>query len=204
MTKEITKEALALKKLREIKGLNRKEAGVLLGVSFKTVEKFENGRTVLTRTKIAEILTGYELLFSDFELCCDGKMQQVQDRFVTKKPKVIDNNHLRRSYKKIITKEVKTLAVLRKLKGLNKFQASRECGYAKCTIGHIEYGRIELTPKRVCHMVESYGFTMADYQYHLKSDQFVTDIQDDCISLIKGLSEDKLKAVYPLLQTFKN
>lgn len=36
-------EGLALKKLREIKGVNRKEAGVLLGVSFKTIEKFENG-----------------------------------------------------------------------------------------------------------------------------------------------------------------
>jgi hypothetical protein len=44
---------------------------------------------------------------------------------------------------------------------------------------------------------------MKDYEYHLKSDTFVTDIQDDCINIIKKLSEEKLKAVYPLLQTFK-
>ena len=36
-------EGLTLKKLRELKSLNRKEAGTLLDVSFKTVEKFENG-----------------------------------------------------------------------------------------------------------------------------------------------------------------
>lgn len=203
MKKEITKESLALKKLREIKGLNRKQAGVLLGFSFKTVEKFENGRTILTRTKINEILSRYDLSYKDFELCCEGKCEQVQNRFAAKRPKVIDNNSHRRSYKKIITKEVKTLAVLRKLKGFNKFQASGECGYSKCSIGHIENGRIELTPHRIRHIIESYGFTKADFEYHLKSEQFVTDIQDNCITIIRGLNEEKLNAVYPLLQTFK-
>ncbi|MBT6324928.1 MAG: hypothetical protein HOJ35_03090 [Bdellovibrionales bacterium] len=45
---------------------------------------------------------------------------------------------------------------------------------------------------------------MKDFDYHMKSEVFVTDIQDDCISIIKGLGEEKLKAVYPLLSTFKN
>ena len=36
-------DALALKTLREIRGLSRKDAGVLLGVSHKSIEKFENG-----------------------------------------------------------------------------------------------------------------------------------------------------------------
>ena len=204
MKKEITKEALALKKLREIKGLDRKQAGVLLGVSFKTIEKFENGRTILTRPKITQILSGYDFSWKDLEACIDGKSEQIESRFVAKKPKVIANNHLRRSYKKIITKEVKTLTVLRQLKGLNKYQASRECGYPKCTIGHIENGRIEMSPKRIRHIVESYGFTMSDYEYHLKSERFVTEIQEECMAIIKGLSEEKLKAVHPLLSTFKS
>jgi hypothetical protein len=45
---------------------------------------------------------------------------------------------------------------------------------------------------------------MKDFEYHMKADVFVTEIQDDCISIIKALGEDKLKAVYPLLSTFKN
>ena len=44
---------------------------------------------------------------------------------------------------------------------------------------------------------------MKDFDYHMKSEVFVTDIQDDCISIIKGLGEEKLKAVYPLLSLLK-
>jgi transcriptional regulator with XRE-family HTH domain len=204
MTKEITKEALALKKLREIKSLTRKQAAVLIGVNFKTVEKFENGRTILTRSKVEKIISHYDFFYSDFALCCEGKAEQVKTRFVTNRPQVICNNHLRRSYKKLITKEVMVLTVLRKLKGFTCYQASRECGYSKCTIGHIENGRIELSPERISHIVESYGFTIKNFEHHMKSDSLITDIQDDCISIIKNLSEEKLKAVYPLLSTFKN
>ena len=44
---------------------------------------------------------------------------------------------------------------------------------------------------------------MDEFDYHMNSEVFVTEIQDDCISIIKNLTEEKLKAVYPLLQTFK-
>ncbi len=203
MQKFITKEALALKKLREIKGLNRPQAGVLIGLGHKSVEKFENGRTLLTRRRISEILSAYNFSWQDFEAVCAGKSEQIAARFVTKAEKQIVTKKLRRNYQKIITREVKTIAVLRKLKGYNKYQASRLCGYADCIIGHIESGRIDLRPTRIRHIVQSYGFTMEEFEHHLNSEVFLTDIQDTCIKIIKNLSEEKLKAVYPLLQTFK-
>ena len=70
------------------------------------------------------------------------------------------------------------------------------------SIESIENGRVELRMKRIEHIVMAYGFTMKDFEYHKNSERFVTEIQDDCVKIIQGLCEDKLKAVYPLLKTF--
>lgn len=73
MNKKITKESLALKKIRELKGLTRKEAAILVGVTHKTIEKMENGRTLMTTDKINQYLCAYEVSKSDLENCIDGK-----------------------------------------------------------------------------------------------------------------------------------
>ena len=204
MKSEGQTDAIALRKLRELKGLNRKDAAVLLGLNYKSIEKFENGRTELTRTKINNILSSYDLSYSDFLLCREGKSEQVKIKLGHKQKKVHDDNLSRRSYKKVITKEAQVLQVLRRLKNYTQYKASIICGYSRTAIGHIENGRIEIPNSRICHIVEAYGFTMDDFDYHMKSEVFVTEIQDDCISIIRSLGEDKLKAVYPLLSTFKN
>ena len=195
-------DAITLKRLREIKGLNRKEAGCLLDISHKSIEKFENGRTTLNRSRIEQIIRAYGLTYEDFLLCREGKGEQVQQRFCHKKEKVIDNLKDRRSYKKVITKEVQVLQALRKLKGLSQYKASRVCGYNRTAIGHIENGRIELHRDRIDHIVKSYGFTMEDFESHMKAEVLVTDVQGECISIIRGLSEKNLKAVHPLLLNF--
>ena len=196
-------DAITLRKLREIRGFSRKEAGVLLGLGHKSVERFENGRTLLGRARIDNILRTYGLTHEDFLSCREGKSEQIKKRFCHKREKVIENNKTRRSYKKIITKEVKVLKVLRKLKNLSQYKASLICGYHKGAIGHIENGRIELPQSRIQHIVKSYGFTLEDFERHMKSDVLVTDIQNECLSIIKGLSEENLKAVYSLLLSFK-
>ncbi len=202
MNNDIVKTALAIKKLREIKGLNRKAASVLLEIGHKSIERIENCRAPLNEERIVKYVSRYGFTMDDFNLCLNGHVTQVRDKYSPEKPKVIENNILRRSYKRIVTKEVKTLQVLRRLKRLTQHKASVYCGYHRSAIGHIENGRIELTPKKVKHIVESFGYTMADFEYHFKSDQFITDIQENCINIIRALSEEKLKAVYPLLQTF--
>ena len=204
MQKEISKNALAIRKLREIKGLDRKEASVLLEVGHKTIESFENGRSPLTKEKLTKYIARYGFTTEDFELCLNGKVSQVREKYLPKKIKVIDNNSLRRSYKRLIGKEAETLKVLRRLKGYSQYKASAFCGFHKSAIGHIENGRIELSEQKIIHILDSYGFTMYDFEYHMKSEKFVTDIQDECMSIIKGLSEEKLKAVHPLLQSFKS
>ncbi len=172
--------AVALKKLREIRGLSRKEAGVLLGIGHKTVEKFENGRTIIIRPRIERTVRAYGLTYKDFLLCREGKSEQIQKRFCHKKEKPIDDRRDRRFLKKIITKEVQVLKVLRNLKSLSQRKASFSCGYHKDAIGHIESGRVGLEKARIIHIVKSYGFTIEDFEYHMKSDILLTEVQDEC------------------------
>ncbi|MBT3979731.1 MAG: transcriptional regulator [Bacteriovoracaceae bacterium] len=202
--KVITNEVTALKKMRELRGLSRKDAAPLVGVTFKLIEQLENGRVELTKRKIVQYCSAYGFSQKQYRDICEGKIGKIQKEICKVRTKIIEKNALRRSYKKIFTKEAKVLQVLRRIKKLTQDKASSYCGYSRATIGHIENGRIELSLVRIRHIVGSYGFTMKDFEYHIKSDVFVTDIQDDCISIIKNLSEEKLKAVYPLLSTFKN
>ena len=202
--KIITKEVTALKKMREMKGLSRKDAAPLVGVTFKLIEQLENGRVELTKRKIAHYCLAYGFSQNQYLDICEGKIGKVQKELCKVRTKVIEQNDLRRSYKKVITKEAKVLHVLRRLKKLTQYNASLLCDYSRTAIGHIENGRIEIPSSRIKFIVESYGFTMKDFYYHMKAEVFVTEIQDDCINIIKGLSEEKLKAVHPLLSTFKN
>jgi predicted transcriptional regulator len=57
--KEEQIDAIALKKLRELKGISRKEAAIILELNYKSVEKFENGSTTLNRTRVNNILISY-------------------------------------------------------------------------------------------------------------------------------------------------
>ena len=57
-------DAITLRKLREIRELSRKEAAIFLGMNFKSVERFENGRVELSRERISHIVGFY--LFSIF------------------------------------------------------------------------------------------------------------------------------------------
>ena len=196
-------DAITLRVLREIKGLSRKDAGILLGLSHKTVQKLESGQAILYRSRIEKTVKAYGLTYEDFLSCREGQSEQIRKRLCHKTDKATANNRDRRFNKRIITKEAQVLKVLRKLKNLSQRQASRLCGYHKTAICFIENGRVELYREKIVHIVKSYGFTMEDFEYHMKSESFVTDIQDECISIIRTLGEEKLKAVHPLLLTFK-
>ena len=203
-------DALTLKTLREIRGLSRKEAGVLLGLNHKTVAKLESGGVVLHQNRIDKTVRAYGLTYEDFLSCREGKSEQIQKRFCHKNQRVFSNNKRgsgnnrdRRFNKRIVTKEAKVLKVLRQLKRLSQRKASLICGYHKTAICFIENGRVHLHEAKINHIVKSYGFTLEDFERHLKAEVFVTDIQDECISIIRALSEKKLKAVHPLLINFK-
>ena len=116
--KVITNEVTSLKKMRELKGLSRKDAAPLVGVTFKLIEQLENGRVELTKKKIAQYCRAYGFTEKQYRDICEGKIGKVQKEICKVRTKVIENNNLRRSYKKLITKEAQVLKVLRQLKTL--------------------------------------------------------------------------------------
>ena len=184
--------AVTLRRLREIRGFSRKEAAVLLGINFKSVERFENGRSTISRSRVDKAISAYGFTHEDFLLCSEGKSEQIEKRFCHKKEKPYDYKKGRRFYTKVITKEVKVLRLLRQQTKLSQRRASTACGYHEAAIGCIENGRVALRKNRIAHIVESYGFTMADFESYMETEVLVTEIQDECISIINAVSLRKI------------
>lgn len=184
----------ALRLAREGKGITREKLGESLGISYKAIEKIENGRLPLTYERKEAILKA---------LGMDQKeLKRIKKHWVVipkKREKTVISNSQRRSYRRIITKEVRILIHLRKLKKLTQDKASKICGYSRPTIGHIENGRIEIPQDRIRHIVLSYGFPYSKFEELMKEEVLRDEILELCFEKMRILPEDKLKLVQSVL-----
>ena len=57
--KSLSDAAVTLKKMRELKGLSRKQAGIIFNISHKTIEKLENGRGGVDDRRLASFAEGH-------------------------------------------------------------------------------------------------------------------------------------------------
>lgn len=194
---------LALKHLREDKGLSQKQAANGLGLSAKSIGAIENGRVYLDRKRIEQIVNSYEFTYLDFvrakKLIERGGLKK------SKKPNLIKKvlrNSDRRSYQKIITKECRVLRSLRRQNGISQDQASALCGYSRPSIGHIENGRIELTRERVTHILDCYGVTYLEFEHCLKKETQRDELVDQCVEKIHGIDDEKLNLLKRILESF--
>ena len=122
-----------------------------------------------------KILKALELSAEEYEKILKGKGIGFK-----KKVKTVSLNQDRRSYKRIITKEVRVLKILRLMKNLTQDQASAVCGYSRPSIGHIENGRIEVDLERAKHIVSSYGLEMGEYYRLMKEEVLRDEVVEDC------------------------
>lgn len=191
-----TTDLKAIRLLREEKGITRDNLANTLGVSYKAVEKFENGRLVLSAEK-------KEMLFSVLGLD-EKKLRRIKKHWIVipKRVKTVYENSQRRSYRKVITKEVRILALLRKRSKLPQDKASALCGYSRPTIGHIENGRMEIPLERIRHIVSCYGFTMEEFEILMKEEILREDYLAECQELLARLSEERLKLIHAMLKSF--
>lgn len=197
--KIITDAQLALRELRLEKGWSLAEAALPLRIKSKALGHIENGRVGLADERVRQILEAWGLHYHDFIRA----KKIVKDERNSPKRKIIRTvltNTDRRSYQRIITKEVRVLKILRKMKKLTQDKASSICGYSRPTIGHIENGRIEIPKERIQHIVRSYGFEMKEFNEMLASNVLRDEVTEKCMDKIIKLSEGKLKLVESLLQ----
>lgn len=187
--------AKALRRCRELLKVKRCELAKMLSLTPKAVEKFENGRVDLDEERIERVLKVLNLNWDQFKKVKKGKT------IGSRKAKKVEplKNSDRRSYQRIITKEVKVLRSLRKMAGMSQDQASAACGYSRPSIGHIENGRIELEAERIKHIVESYGFYMNKFEELMKEEVLRDEIIQFCNEKIISLSEAKLKLIQSML-----
>jgi transcriptional regulator with XRE-family HTH domain len=150
----------------------------------------------LTDDKIKGVLNALGISSEEFLRAKKGR-----ELFPKKRERLVTENAHRRSYKKVIIKEVQVLKTLRKMKGISQDQASALCGYSRPSIGHIENGRIELDQDRITHIVVSYGFEMSEFQRLMSEEVLRDEILERCLSKMIRLSEEKLKVIQSLLMT---
>lgn len=189
--------AKALRRSREQLKVTRIELARRLNLSPKSIEKYESGRAIIDESKLQSILKALDLKREDFE-----KIRRGKGCGLKKKKKTVLTNKERRSYQRIITKEVRVLKILRQMKNLSQDQASSICGYSRPSIGHIENGRITLDQNRIEHIVESYGHPMSEFQGLMKEEVLRDEVLNCCFEKMLSLPEEKLKLINSLLQSF--
>lgn len=195
--KNISAELRAIRLAREKLGISRYEMADSLGITYKAVEKIENGRMPLSPERKDEIL---KLLSLD-----EYRLKRIKKSGVVipeQKSKTVFENSQRRSYRRVITKEVRVLKLLRMMKKLPQDKASALCNYSRPTIGHIENGRIEVPLSRIRHIVSSYGYEFSKFEALMKEEILRDEIIEACTQKLLSLPEDKLKLVQSVLANF--
>lgn len=196
-------DAVAIKKMRLLRKMNRKEAALVFSYSRSSIEKVENGRGKLTPDRVRRFVEGYGFTWNQFlDLKLGKQLDGFQPPVAPKKIRIIEHVELRRSYKKIITDEVRALRMFRKRKGISQYEASEICGWCSATIGHIEQGRIELTEERIKHILSAYGFTLKEFYESVRSGIKREEVEVECLKLIQRLDDNRLLAVKGILEKF--
>jgi transcriptional regulator with XRE-family HTH domain len=175
----ITENHQAIRELRLEKGWTLVEAAKLLGLKSKGLGHIENGRVALSPERTASILAAYG--FHSHDLVRIKKMikDNIRNKPIRKIVRRVMTNNDRRSYQRIITKEVRVLRALRRMEKLSQDQASSICGYSRPTISHIENGRIEIPLSRIRHIFLSYGLEFRKFEELMKEEV----LRDEVIEL---------------------
>jgi len=192
-------DSVIIKLMRIHKGLSRKEAGLLFGVTFNAIEKLENGRGKITLDRFRRFKEAYEYSDRDIELIRTGKFLSIHSPNQRKKLSPKTQKKYERFRKKIITKESRALKELRTQTGKSQYEASRNCGYNEKALGQIENGRVNLTQQRIEHIVKTLGFTMEYFNQLLKEPILRHELEESCIKIVKKMDANELRTAEPVL-----
>jgi transcriptional regulator with XRE-family HTH domain len=160
--------------------------GSFLSFCFLSTQKVsENGPFVFC--PLRKLHTQFYITKVIAEFCNQGK----RDQSIERKP--------RRNHFKIVTKEVRVLRILRKRKQITQYEASRLCGYIPGGFGHVEIGRITLTPNRIDHILSSLGFNRADFDVLMNAPLLRDDLIEECSKAIQKLDDSKLESALSII-----
>ena len=125
-------------------------------------------------------------------------LRDLEEKAKTKKQ--VTKRKPRRYLLKLITKEARVLRVLRKRKRISQDQASLMCGYGRCVMGNLENGRINLTEKRISHILKCLGFSKSDFEELLNAEFLRDEILDECAGYLENLEDTKLESAQTVIK----
>ncbi len=193
--------AVLIKKMRLVRKLRRKQAAHFLPFDHKNLEKLENGRGNISTEQFKMLQSTYGFSDSEVEALRLGKYKAVEKAQEPKHKITTKNRNDRRFCHRKITRECKVLKEMRMMKDIDQYTASKDCCFGRNTIGFIENGRVTLTEKKIRHVVETYGFTMELFQQLLKQPLLRHEIIEQCQEILTKLDENKLRVIFPMLQS---
>ncbi len=197
----ITDISRTMKALRLLKGLTRKEAGALCGVSARAFEQLENGRCFMKPGRIERYANALGYTMEDYEknrINAREILHELKKIALEKRPRVPPKPR-RNTYKKII-KEVRVIRILRKRMGLTQYQAAHLCGYATSIFGQIENGRIELPRPRIEHIVRRLGLPVLEFDKLMKMEVLRDEMIEQCAAFLDSLEDHKLESAQTVIK----
>lgn len=197
----ISREAKAMKALRLLKGLSRKQAGELCGVSARAFEQLENGRNNMSYLRIQKYVSALGSNLDEFNKIKNHVNTILREQFeLAKNKKGKDAKKPRRYLLKLITKEARVIRILRKRKRISQDQASFMCGYSRPVFGNLENGRINITEERISHILKSLSYSRASFDELLNSELLRDEILDKCAEYLEQLEDNNLKSAETVIK----
>ena len=111
----------------------------------------------------------------------------------------------KRSEKKIITREVKIIRVLREKKKLSVKKASEVIGTNKSTLTALENGRIDLSTDWIKRILKGYSVQEARFKQMVEvKDSIKEEVVSEVNEMLQKLSHDKLLVIRQMLISFSS
>ena len=198
--KKLSDEAVVLKKMRDLKGLTRKQAGIIFNVTNKTIEKLENGRGNISEERLIAFAEGYGYTLQDLYKIQTGQFDTDITLKLKEKKEKDPLRRDRRFCNPNVTKECKALRQMRQRKNISQYTLSRMLGWGERRVGFYECGRKNLNEELIETIITKMGYTMDDFYLQLEMDEMPFEVIDECHSIMKELDVKTLKAVRSFLQ----
>lgn len=110
----------------------------------------------------------------------------------------------KRSQQKRITRQATILRWMRMSRRISMREAGRRNGCSDSSISHYEQGRMDLSARKILQLVESYVYTMAEFEEYAAGKPLpVLSIKDECFCLIDRLDESKLRGKHSVAPVYR-
>lgn len=200
---ELPPETIVLRRMRIFRKISRIDAGKAIDRSLKIIERFENGRGLLSIDKKKQLVRRYRYTWEEYLRLIGNpdELPNLPANSIYERSKIPRGQD--RKYQKQITKAARVLKVLRHMQGWTQPEAALKCGWSRSCIDHIENGRVEICENKIAHILNSYGCKRHLYEELIEAPFLRDEVIAECFEIIKKIDNDKLRAVKGLLDNLR-